>query len=161
LLEHSTTIVGALDPATMHAEERGLVVSGSVDRESDEGQRVWRAIKSNVASFSIGFMATKSRPREGGGRHLQVIDLLEVSVVSKPAHAATRTLSWKSAETADAQAVADAEFEIHRAATAKADAAYARAEADRKVQEIAAELEAKAAREAKRNRPIQIKTFEV
>ena len=51
LLEHKTTVVGALDPATMRTEERGLVVAGSVDRESDEGQRVWRAIKSNVASF--------------------------------------------------------------------------------------------------------------
>jgi HK97 family phage prohead protease len=150
LLEHSTTIVGALDPATMRPEERGLVVSGSVDRESDEGQRVWRAIKSNVASFSIGFMATKSRPRRGGGRHLQVIDLLEVSVVSKPAHAATRTLGWKSADN-------DPVFEAFKDAERKAQDAYDR----QRVAELAAELEAKAAREAKRNRPIRIKRFEV
>jgi len=63
LVEHTTTVVGAIDPASMRTDKRGLIVTGSVDRESDDGRRVWRAIKSNVASFSIGFLATKSRPR--------------------------------------------------------------------------------------------------
>ena len=126
MLEHSTTVVGALDPVTLHSEDRGLVVSGSVDRESDEGQGVWTAIKSGVASFSIGFLATKSRPREGGGRDLLVIDLLEVSVVTKPMHPATRTLGWKSAETG-------ADWEAIKAAERKAEAVHQKAQKDREV----------------------------
>jgi hypothetical protein len=39
--------------------------------------------------------------------------------------------------------------------------AYERHRVDKYVEEVAAELEAKRAREAKRNRPIQIKTFEI
>lgn len=109
-------------------------------------------------------MPTKSRPREGGGRHLQVIDPLEISVVSKPAQAATRTLSWKSAETGTSTSstdVAEAEFELHRRAEDKAWAAYERQRMDRKVAELAAELEAKAARRAKAARPIKIRSFEI
>jgi len=50
-------------------------------------------IKSGVAGFSIGYMA-ESRPRKGGGRVLTEIDLLEVSITSKPMHPSTRALGW-------------------------------------------------------------------
>ena len=96
LHEHSTTIVGAIDPASMRTEEAGLLVAGEVDRSETEGKQAWRSIKSGTAGFSIGYMA-QSRPREGGGRHLTEIDLLEVSVTSTPMHPATRATSWKSA----------------------------------------------------------------
>jgi len=46
-------------------------------------------IKSGVAGFSIGYMA-ESRPRKGGGRVLTEIDLLEVSITSKPMYPSTR-----------------------------------------------------------------------
>jgi HK97 family phage prohead protease len=95
LLEHSTTVVGHIDPQTMRANDEGLTVAGEVDRSSDEGQRVWRAIKSGVMGFSIGFMSG-SQPRADGGREIHEIDLLEVSATIKPVHPATRTLSWKS-----------------------------------------------------------------
>jgi hypothetical protein len=39
-----------------------------------------------------------SRPRKGGGRVLYDIDLLEISITSKPMHAATRVLSSKDGE---------------------------------------------------------------
>src|SRR5918994_6823059 len=55
LFEHSTKSVGAIDPATMHPSDAGLVVSGEVDRETDEGRQVWRMIKQNTIGFSIGF----------------------------------------------------------------------------------------------------------
>ena len=142
----------------MHSEDRGLVVSGSVDRESDEGQGVWTAIKSGVASFSIGFLATKSRPREGGGRDLLVIDLLEVSVVTKPMHPATRTLGWKSAETG-------ADWEAIKAAERKAEAVHQKAQKDREfeleVDAILAKAETKRAKERKRSRPIKVARFRV
>lgn len=97
LFEHSNTVVGAIDPASMRTDEIGLLVAGEVDRSEREGQQAWRSIKSGVAGFSIGFMA-ESEPRKGGGRLLTEIDLLEISVTSKPMHPATRALSWKSAE---------------------------------------------------------------
>jgi HK97 family phage prohead protease len=95
LLEHSTTVVGAIDPETMRSEEDGLVVAGEVDRTTEEGQRVWRSIKSGVIGFSIGFLS-QSRPRGRGGREIYEIDLLEISATVKPMHPATRALSWKS-----------------------------------------------------------------
>ena len=150
LLEHKAVIIGAIDPMNMHTDARGLVVAGTIDRESDEGRRAWRAIKSNTASYSIGFLTTKSRPREGGGRHLQVIDLLEISVVSVPSHASTRTLSWKGVSTAPAGS--------DYPSAARPGAASRR---DQELRELAAELEAKRLQEEKRSRPIAIRTFEI
>ncbi|MEK6272358.1 MAG: HK97 family phage prohead protease [Actinomycetota bacterium] len=95
LFEHTSTVVGAIDPHSMYASEQGLVVAGSVDREGEEGQQVWRAIKSGVAGFSIGFMAD-SRPRKGGGRELYEVDLYEISFTTRPVHGATKVLGWKS-----------------------------------------------------------------
>jgi HK97 family phage prohead protease len=97
LFEHSTTTVGFIDPQSMHPTKQGLVVAGRVDRETEKGQQVWRTIKAGSAGFSIGF-AAESRPRKGGGRTLTSIDLLEISVTSRPMHPATRALSWKAAD---------------------------------------------------------------
>jgi HK97 family phage prohead protease len=110
LFEHSTTVVGAIDPNTMQATDNGLVVAGEVDREGEEGQQVWRAIKSGVAGFSIGFMA-ESRARKGGCRELFEIDLLEISFTTKPVNGATKVLGWKSMPEIDAAAVADEHYE--------------------------------------------------
>jgi HK97 family phage prohead protease len=92
LFEHGSKSVGAIDPFSMRATEEGLVVSGEVDRETDEGKQVWKMIKAGTISFSIGFMS-ESRPREGGGR---ILDLLEVSATATPTHPSARALSWKS-----------------------------------------------------------------
>ena len=82
----------------MRATEAGLLVVGQVDRDVEEGQRVWKAIKRGSMGFSIGYMATASRPKrpEGKGRLLTEIDLLEVSATVTPMNAGTRTLGWKS-----------------------------------------------------------------
>ncbi|MGI9019757.1 MAG: HK97 family phage prohead protease [Solirubrobacterales bacterium] len=96
LFEHSSTAVGHVDPASMPATDAGLVVAGEIDRTESEGRQAWRTIKAGSAGFSIGYMA-EGRPRKGGGRTLTSIDLLEISVTSKPMHPATRALSWKSA----------------------------------------------------------------
>ena len=71
-------------------------------------------IKGGSAGFSIGFMS-ESKPREGGGRTITEIDLLEVSITATPTHQSTRALSWKS--------VADGEHEIIAAAFAQASSA--------------------------------------
>ncbi len=95
LFEHSTTVVGSVDPHSMYASDEGLVVAGEVDRDTDEGKQAWRTIKAGSAGFSIGYLA-ESTARKGGGRTITEIDLLEISVTSKPMHPATRTLGWKS-----------------------------------------------------------------
>jgi HK97 family phage prohead protease len=96
LFEHSTTVVGSVDPGSMKATEEGLVVSGEVDRSTAEGEQVWKTIKAGTAGFSIGYVS-EDRRRVGGGRELYEIDLLEITATSKPMHPATRALSWKSA----------------------------------------------------------------
>jgi HK97 family phage prohead protease len=95
LFEHSSIVVGSIDPNTMHPTEQGLVVSGEVDRDTDEGKQAWRMIKAGSAGFSIGYMA-ESRAKRGGGRTITEIDLLEISVTAKPMHPSTRALGWKS-----------------------------------------------------------------
>jgi HK97 family phage prohead protease len=96
LFEHSSVVVGSIDPFSMRATDAGLVVEGEVDRETDQGRQVWRLIKSGVTGFSIGYMS-ESRPRKGGGRILSEIDLLEISATVRPMHPSARVLDWKSA----------------------------------------------------------------
>jgi len=79
----------------MQATEQGLVVSGEVDRETDEGKQAWRTVKAGTAGFSIGYLA-ESKAQRGGGRRIVEIDLFEISVTSKPMHPSTRALGWKS-----------------------------------------------------------------
>jgi HK97 family phage prohead protease len=98
LFEHSTKAVGTIFPELMRTNSEGLVAAGEVDRSTDEGKQVWRQVKAGTISFSIGFMVTKSKPREGGkGRLIGEVDLLEVSATSTPMHPSARALSWKSA----------------------------------------------------------------
>jgi HK97 family phage prohead protease len=78
LFEHSSEVIGHIDPFTMRATEAGLLAAGEVDRGTEHGQQVWKQIKRNTAGFSIGYLA-ESTPRKGGGRHLLQIDLLERS----------------------------------------------------------------------------------
>ena len=98
LLNHSTEVVGSIDPASMRPTAEGLVCSGQVDRESEAGAMAWRSIKSGSAGFSIGYKADGFYPLKDGGRGLSEVDLLEVSITSTPMHPSTRALSWKSAE---------------------------------------------------------------
>jgi len=101
LLDHSTEVVGTVDPASMKTTEEGLVVSGEIDRQGDQGQRVWRAIKGGSSGFSIGYAVDHFLPLKDGGRAMDQIDLLEISWTPRPMHPATRALSWKSTSPVD------------------------------------------------------------
>ena len=89
LFEHSVIAVGSLDPLTMYTDERGLIASGEIDRDTREGKQAWAQVKRGSAGFSIGFLTVKSRKIKGG-QELQVVDLLECSITSTPAHPASR-----------------------------------------------------------------------
>jgi HK97 family phage prohead protease len=147
LFEHSATVVGSVDPASMSPTDAGLVVAGEVDRSTDEGQQVWRTIKSGTAGFSIGFMS-KARPLPAGGRELVEIDLLEISATSKPMHPATRALSWKSA--ADTDALVEREGEALLATFRDLERRHKAGEFDVKAAPAA----------AKSTAPVQIATFD-
>ncbi|MEI6798423.1 MAG: phage major capsid protein [Pseudomonadota bacterium] len=51
-----------------------------------------------VTGLSIGYIATKTMPRKGGGRDLVAVDLFEVSVVAVPMHPDTRITQAKANE---------------------------------------------------------------
>lgn len=51
-----------------------------------------------VTGLSIGYIATKTMPRKGGGRDLVAVDLFEVSVVAVPMHPDTRITQAKAHE---------------------------------------------------------------
>jgi uncharacterized protein len=95
LFEHSTTVIGSVDPRSMRPTEDGLVVSGQIDRDTDEGRQAWRTIKAGTAGFSIGYIA-ESKAQRGGSRRIIEVDLYEISITSKPMHPSTRALGWKS-----------------------------------------------------------------
>ena len=147
LFEHSTEAVGHVDPYSMHASDEGLVVAGKIDRGTPKGQQVWRQIKAGTAAFSIGFMA-KSTPRDGGGKVLHEIDLLEISFTSTPMHPAARAVSWKSAGLAD-----DSMALALNRAYALADQAHHKSAA-------AVELRRKAETIAREFAPITVKSFD-
>ena len=108
LFEHSTKSVGEIEPDSMTTDTEGLRVRGHVDQSTDEGEQVWRQIKANTASFSIGGVF-ESRARKGGkGREIYEIDLLEISATSTPAHPSARVLDWKSATGGEKQDDLDA-----------------------------------------------------
>ncbi len=96
-------VIGAVDSSTMREVDAGLEVSGKIDLESDKGKEAWRAIRSGSMSLSFGFLTLKQRTASDGVNELLELDLLEVSVVSSPAHASTHFISLKSERGAEQQ----------------------------------------------------------
>lgn len=93
----------------------GLHVSGQLLIDDVPLAREVRALvqAGGVRGLSVGFSPKRSRINKGGGRTISAVDLLEISLVTVPAHPGARVTSVKSA--AAAIAIADA---INRAAAA-------------------------------------------
>ena len=123
-------------------------------------------MKNNAVSLSFGFMIGKSKKRNDGIRELLEVDLFEISVVPHPANPDTRFVSLKAASR---DAVAEADWQAHQAATAKADRAHEEAQGKRDeqergeklVEEILEKAAAEEAKAARRARPVKVKTFNV
>lgn len=94
---------------------RGLQVSGKLLVDDVARAREVRALvlAGAVTGLSIGFTTRKAEVRKGGGRIIRAVDLLEISLVTVPAHPGAKVTSAKSA--AAALRIAEA---IHRAAAA-------------------------------------------
>lgn len=102
--------VGTWDTAEEKAD--GLHMAGKLLVDDVARAREVRAlVKSGaVRGLSIGFATRKASARPGGGRTIQSLELMEVSLVTLPMHPGARVTSAKSA----VQALALAEA-IHRA----------------------------------------------
>ena len=94
---------------------KGLIVKGRLLIEDLPRAREIRALVQSGAAggLSIGFLTKKAEARRDGGRTIKSVELVEVSLVSVPAHPGARVSSAKTA--AEAIRIAEA---INRAAAA-------------------------------------------
>ena len=95
--------------------DKGLTVKGRLLIDDLPRAREVRALVQSgaVTGLSIGFMTVKAENRKSGGRTIRAVDLLEISLVSVPAHPGARVTGAKTA--AEAIRLAEA---INRAAAA-------------------------------------------
>ena len=93
-------------PDALHLKGRLLV------NDVPRAREVLALVKAGaVRGISIGFFARKAMPRNGKGRTIKELELLEASLVSVPAHPGARVTSAKDAAAAIRLAV-----ELQRAA---------------------------------------------
>lgn len=94
----------------------GKLLVGQVVR-ADEVRALVKARA--VTGLSIGFMTKKSAPRQGGGRTISDLELVECSLVAIPAHPAARISNVKelhmTAATAETKSVDDLAIELKAA----------------------------------------------
>jgi HK97 family phage prohead protease len=105
--------LGAWDAIT--ETRKGLEVKGRLLVDDVARAKEVRAlVKSGaVRGLSIGFVTKSASARKGGGRLIKALELVEISLVTVPAHPGARVTNAKSAATAIALAAA-----INRAAVA-------------------------------------------
>jgi Escherichia/Staphylococcus phage prohead protease len=171
----AANVIGSVDPRSMAETDEGLYVEGKLDLEDSEVAReAWRSMKAGRIALSFGYMVTADFKRDDGVRELLGIDLFEISLVAAPANPDTRIVSMKSSTTApkwteeDSQKLdrlyGSAAFLNAGRSISGTAATFSRGDRermDREIEELAAELEAKAERQRKRDRPIKIKRFTV
>jgi len=89
--------IGTWDIAAEKAD--GLHITGKLLVDEVARAREVRAlVKSGaVRGLSIGFITKTSSPRNGGGRLIKSLELLEASLVTIPMHPGARVTSAKSA----------------------------------------------------------------
>jgi HK97 family phage prohead protease len=89
-------------------DEAGLQIKGRLLVDDVARAREVRALvqAGAIRGLSIGFMTRKAFPRPRGGRIIKELELLEVSLVTIPAHPGARVTSAKDAVSALRLAVA-------------------------------------------------------
>jgi HK97 family phage major capsid protein/HK97 family phage prohead protease len=82
--------------------DEGLAVKGRLLVAEVERAREVRALirEGAITGLSIGFVAKSATPRQGGGRTISALDLLEVSAVAIPCHPGARITHAKAAAAA-------------------------------------------------------------
>jgi len=83
----------------LREDATGLAVSGRLILETRRGQEAYALLKAGALNgLSIGFRTRASERRAGGGRTLQDLELIEISLVSIPAASRARVTSVKTAQ---------------------------------------------------------------
>jgi HK97 family phage prohead protease len=86
-------------------DDTGLHVTGMLVMDSTVGRDAHALLKAQALNgLSIGFRTVRAAPSIGGGRTVQEMELIEVSLVARPAQAAARVASVRSAPTNPATA---------------------------------------------------------
>lgn len=101
---------GSVDPRALvgelvKAEEvpEGLHVTGQFDLDTEFGAAAYRAVKARrVAALSIGYAINRATKAADGVNELHDLDLIEVSIVSRPANDRALITAAKSASTTTA-----------------------------------------------------------
>lgn len=90
-------IFGSVDGQSAHVINGEVAVTGQVDLDSKVGKEAWRSMKARNLGFSFGYLIVKSADRAGGGRHIQELDVFEITATRAPMNNDTRVLSTKTA----------------------------------------------------------------
>ena len=144
----AANVIGSVDARSMAETDEGLYVEGQLDLETSEVAReAWRSMKAGRIALSFGYLVTHDFKRDDGVRELLGIDLFEISLTPSPANPDTRVVSMKSASL-------DTVLGDFYGGVKQQDK-------DRELEQLIAKVQTKAAKEAKRNRPIKIAKFEV
>jgi len=84
----------------LREDATGLHVTGMLVMDSTAGRDAYAMLKAQALDgLSIGFRTVRAAPATGGGRIVSEMELIEVSLVSRPAQAAARVASVRSAPT--------------------------------------------------------------
>lgn len=84
---------------SLREDATGLAVTGRLILETRRGQEAYALLKAGALNgLSIGFRTRASERRSGGGRILQDLELIEISLVSIPAATRARVTSVKTAQ---------------------------------------------------------------
>lgn len=87
--------VGVWDEITEDA--KGLKVSGRLVLDATAGRDAHALLKAGaIDGLSIGFRTVKAVTDQKGGRRVEAVDLIEISLVARPAQPAARVTSVRS-----------------------------------------------------------------
>ena len=91
---------------SLREDATGLAVTGRLILETRRGQEAYALLKAGALNgLSIGFRTRASERRSGGGRILQDLELIEISLVSIPAASRARVTSVKTAQAGNHAAI--------------------------------------------------------
>lgn len=111
--------IGVWDSVSVEAD--GLKVRGKMLVDDVARAKEVRSLirAGGVSGLSIGFMTKKAAPRRGGGRTISDLDVVEVSIVSVPAHPGAQISSVKelsmTAAAAETKSIDDVALELKAA----------------------------------------------
>jgi HK97 family phage major capsid protein/HK97 family phage prohead protease len=104
----------------LREDETGLAVTGRLILETQRAREAYALLKGGALNgLSIGYRTRASERRAGGGRTLQDLELIEISLVSVPAATRARVTGVKTAQAGNPAAMGAAVKRSHTMAVEK------------------------------------------